>query len=106
MADDISLILPGQQAVAGVALTSLSEVVWLRNPKTGVIHKLLHPAHDDSIQRCLSDGYTLSSETAARAQAIELAQLQGRALPAWADEQASEKPADKASEKTASAKRG
>lgn len=107
-----SLILPGDDAGAGVnaTITHLPEVVWLRNPSTGVIYKFLNrpgPNHDadrDVIRHALrgeaTEGgrtpYTMSTEAAARAQAIELAQLQGRPLPPWADE--AEKPKAKGKE--------
>lgn len=93
MDDDISLILPGQSVPDDFSIESMPSVVWLRNPKTGVIHKFLRPRDDDSIARCWGERYTPSSEEAARAQAIELARLQGRPLPAWASDE------DKAIEK-------
>ena len=90
-----SLILPGQET-PGVdsMMAHLPEVVWLRNPATGVIYKYLKSKQADNILHALKgetgeggrQPYTLSSEDAAKAQAIELAQLQGRALPAWATE--------------------
>lgn len=81
---EISLILPGQSAPDGLSVDGMPPVVWLRNPKTGVIHKFLRPQQDDTIARCLGERYTPSSEAAARAQAIELAKIQGRPLPDWA----------------------
>lgn len=90
-----SLILPGQEAPSVDSMMAhLPEVVWLRNPSTGVIYKYLKSKHADSIAHALKgetgEGgrapYTLSSEAAAKAQAIELANLQGRPLPAWAHE--------------------
>lgn len=96
-----SLILPGQQAIGATAIADLPPVVWLRNPNTGVIHKFLRAANEDSIRRCLSEGYLHSDEAAARRQAVELAHLQGRALPEVSDNGASsstliasESPAD------------
>ena len=88
-----SLILPGQeQSDVDSMIARLPEVVWLRNPKTGVIFKFLKPTHADSIRHALKgetgeggrQPYSLSTEEAARAQAIELAKLQGRPLPPWA----------------------
>lgn len=58
-----------------------AQPLYLRNPNTGMIFKL---THKDSIKRCLTEGYTPSSEDEMRQQAIELAQLQGRPLPPWA----------------------
>ncbi len=92
MSDDVStsdtssLVLPGQQPPDAASLDGLPTIVWLRNPKTGVINKFQRPMHDDTIARCLKDGHTHSSERAAQAQAVELARLQGRALPSWASE--------------------
>jgi len=99
-----SLILPGQQPSDAQSLEGLGPVVWLRNPKTGVIHKFAHPQHDDTIARCLKEGYTHSHEGAARAQAVELAKLQGRPLPPWAREAEDEKPVAAAAAHAASAK--
>ncbi len=84
MDEDISLILPGQSVPDGLSVANLPSVVWMRNPKTGVIHKFLRPRDDDTIGRCLAERYTPSSEAAAKAQAIELAKLQGQPLPPWA----------------------
>lgn len=81
-----SLVLPGQQPHDVASLDGLPTIVWLRNPKTGVINKFHRPAHDDTIARCLKDGHERSSEAAAQRQAVELARLQGRALPPWAAE--------------------
>lgn len=88
MHEETALILPGERVIdrASVAQFGGEDVVWLRNPVTGVIHKFHHgtpakPLDDDTIQRCLKDGFTLSSEAAARTQAVELARLQGRTLP-------------------------
>ena len=98
MSDDISLILPGQRVPDAASPASLppAEAIWLRNPQTGVIYKFhtgdgAQARDNDSIARCLKDGYTRSSEAAAREQAIELARLQGRPLPEWATEAAAEK---------------
>lgn len=85
-----SLILPGQQPLGATAIADMPDVVWLRNPNTGVIHKFLHAAHEDSIRRCLSEGYLHSTEEAARKQAVELARLQGRELPVVVEPMADE----------------
>lgn len=108
MHEETALILPGEHVASRASLESLSGegVVWLRNPVTGVIHKFRHgsaakPLDDDTIARCLKDGFTLSTEAAARTQAIELARLQGRILPEeFLAAAAVEKPA-KATEKSA-----
>lgn len=92
--ESTSLILPGQSAPDTQDVAHLPPVVWLRNPKTGVIYKFLRPANDDTIGRCLKDGYTHSSEHAARAQAVELARLQGRPLPPWAEQEHEEPVAE------------
>lgn len=99
-----SLILPGQASADTLTLDKLPLVVWLRNPVTGVIFRFhrgtdaAHPRDNDTITRCLKENYLPSSEAAARAQAVELAKLQGRALPPWAAEEAegAEKPAQTA----------
>lgn len=94
---DSSLVLPGQSPAGAVDdsfMNSLPEVVWLRNPKTGVINKYLKSRQWDSIAHALKgetgEGgrtpFTLSTEAAAREQAVELAKLQGRPLPPWAPE--------------------
>lgn len=91
-AHDAGLILPGEFVADRASLAQFAggEVVWLRNPVTGVIHKFhagdaRAPRDNDTIQRCLRDGYTRSSEAAAREQAIALAELQGRPAPVWPD---------------------
>ena len=91
---DSSLILPSDSAgdTVDAMIARLPEVVWLRNPKTGVIYKYLKSSMADSIRHALQgetgEGgrkpFTLSTEEAAREQAIELAKLQGRPLPPWA----------------------
>lgn len=93
MSTDSSLILPGD-AQPGVdsIIAHLPEVVWLRNPSTGVIYKFLKSRQADVIRHALKgetgeggrQPYTLSTEEAAQAQAVELAKLQGRPLPPWA----------------------
>lgn len=70
-----------------------AQPLYLRNPNTGMIFKL---THKDSIKRCLTEGYTPSSEDEMRAQAIELAQLQGRPLPPWAQPSEPEKTSEPA----------
>ena len=104
-----SLILPSDQPrdTVDAMIARLPEVVWLRNPNTGVIYKYLKSKQADSIRHALQgetgEGgrapYTLSTEEAAKAQAIELANLQGRPLPAWATETTQE-PAEKSASKT------
>lgn len=95
-----SLILPDNapRDTVDATIARLPEVVWLRNPNTGVIFKYLnrpgqqHESDRDVIRHALrgesGEGgrtpYTMSTEEAAKAQAIELAQLQGRPLPSWA----------------------
>lgn len=101
-----TLILPGETVPSPASLLEkMPPVVWLRNPKTGVINRFRHgtPAQsldNDTIERCLKDGHTPSSEAAARAQAIELAKLQGRPLPPWADDGAQDTAATAAPSKT------
>jgi hypothetical protein len=90
------IILPGEQSQASVdaQIAHLPEVVWLRNPATGIIYKFLKKHHADNIRHALNgetgEGgrrpFTLASEADAKAQAVELAQLQGRPLPPWATE--------------------
>ena len=102
-----SLILPGQEQPGIDSLMArMGEVVYLRNPRTGVIYKYLKSRDADNIAHALKgetgeggrQPYTVSTEEACKAQAIELAQLQGRALPPWADEPKPEAtPATKAS---------
>ena len=113
--NDSTLILPSDQPrdTVDALVDRLPEVVWLRNPNTGVIYKYLRSQHADVIRHALKgetgeggrQPYTLSSEDAARSQAIELAKLQGRPLPSWAaqivvvtpePEAAPEKPASRA----------
>ncbi len=88
-----TLILPGEQGAVDV-MAGLSEIVWVRNPATGVIYRLHRDHQRDTVQRCLSEKppYTLSTEQAAREQAIELARLQGRPLPPWAREEPAAEP--------------
>lgn len=98
-----SLILPSDQPrdTVDALMARLPEVVWLRNPSTGVIFKYLKSKQADSIRHALQgetgeggrQPYSLSTEEAAKAQAIELAQLQGRPLPPWAV--TAEAPAEK-----------
>ena len=110
MSTDSSLILPGEtQPGVDSILAHLPEVVWLRNPSTGVIYKFLKSRQADVIRHALQgetgEGgrkpYTLSTEEAAKAQAVELAKLQGRPLPPWAQDDAAEaeKPAAAAATK-------
>ena len=98
---DTSLILPGDQprnTVDDTVARLPGEWVWLRNPVTGVIYKFNKRTQPDTISHALQgepglEGgrapYTLSSEAAARAQAVELAKLQGRPVPSWAHTEAS-----------------
>ena len=102
--EDSALIMPTDVVLDRGSLAQFgeAEVVWLRNPTTGVIHKFHNadarhgPRDSDTIARCLKEGYTLSSEAAARTQAVELARLQGRPLPEWANDPHAEKPSAKA----------
>ena len=85
-----TLILPG---TTGSKPTGPEEVpagvYYLQNPATGVISKFEAPRHADLIRFRLFNEhggrYTRATEAEWRAQAVELAQLQGRPLPAWAD---------------------
>ena len=105
MSNESTLILPSDQPrdTVDALIARLPEVVWLRNPNTGVIYKYLKSKQADSIRHALQgetgEGgrapYALSTEEAAKAQAIELAQLQGRPLPAWAVQEAAEAEAEK-----------
>lgn len=110
--EETSLIMPGEEPSEDAAVAELPlGWVWLRNPKTGVIHKLFHddpkfkrPSQNDTIARCLKEGYTVSSEAAAKKQAVELAQLQGREAPAWASTQSSMTAPAEPGESTADAR--
>lgn len=84
-----TLILPG---TTGNKLTGPEEVpagvYYLQNPATGVISKFEAPRHADLIRFRLFNEhggrYTRATEAEWKAQAVELAQLQGRPLPPWA----------------------
>lgn len=93
-----TLILPGEKSPADTAHEALATrpgVIYLRSPKTGVIFRFRggDPKHEDTIKRCLSEGFTLATEAECKAQAVELAELQGRPLPAWASEKQDADPA-------------
>lgn len=99
---DSSIILPGdEQPGVDSMIAHLPDTVWLRNPKTGVIFKFDKKRDVDVIRHALKGEtgesgrlpYSLSTEEAAKAQAIELAKLQGRPLPAWAVEETPAAPA-------------